>query len=52
MQLSLLRINNTGRPVSIGDITATVEPEPNVVRHHRSKYHLKFQLCASASQMM
>ena len=32
LQLSLLRINNSGRPVSIGDITTTVESEPDVVR--------------------
>lgn len=31
LQLSLLRINEAGRPVSIGDIVATVEPEPDVV---------------------
>ncbi|BDA48636.1 hypothetical protein COCOBI_12-3170 [Coccomyxa sp. Obi] len=29
-ELSLLRINQAGRPVSIGDIVATVEPEPGV----------------------
>ncbi|CAK0739242.1 hypothetical protein CVIRNUC_001149 [Coccomyxa viridis] len=28
--LSLLRINSSGRPVSIGDITTTVEEEPDV----------------------
>ena len=32
VQISLLRINDAGRPVSVGDITATVEPEPEVVR--------------------
>ena len=32
LQLSLLRINNSGRPVSIGDITTTVESILDVVR--------------------
>ena len=31
-QLSLLRIDSGGRPVSVGDLRAEVEPEPDAVR--------------------
>lgn len=31
-QLSLLRIDSGGRPVSVGDLRAEVEPEPGAVR--------------------
>ena len=31
-QLSLLRIGAGGRPMSVGDLRATVEPEPGAVR--------------------
>lgn len=44
LQLSLLRINQAGRPVSIGDIVATVEPEPNVVRPSASTSYYVFML--------